>query len=90
MMPRATRLFRHDVFSLLAVTPTAGAIPYKAAFSERLSTPHTGASAKERRGKLDEAKAAYLLLLEKRLPLGGTIARSRLEQMGVHVSRPGQ
>jgi len=44
----------------------------------------------ERRGKLDEAKAAYLLLLEKRLPLGGTIARSRLEQMGVHVSRPGQ
>ncbi|MBL9208919.1 MAG: hypothetical protein JNL92_00540 [Opitutaceae bacterium] len=44
----------------------------------------------EKRGKREEAKAAYLLLLEKRLPFGGTIARSRLEQMGVQVSRPGQ
>jgi tetratricopeptide (TPR) repeat protein len=44
----------------------------------------------EKRGKFEEAKAAYLLLLEKRLPFGGTIARTRLEQMGVQVLRPGQ
>lgn len=44
----------------------------------------------EKRGRFEEAKRAYLILLEKQLPYGGTIARSRLEQMGVPVARPGQ
>jgi hypothetical protein len=44
----------------------------------------------EKRGRREEAKLAYLLLLEKRLPFGEAIARSRLEQMGVPVARPGQ
>jgi thioredoxin-like negative regulator of GroEL len=43
----------------------------------------------EKRGRREEAKRAYLLLLEKQLPYGGAIARSRLEQMGVPVTRPG-
>jgi hypothetical protein len=44
----------------------------------------------EKRGRIDEARAAYRLVLEKRLPYGETIARTRLEQLGGAGSRPGQ
>ncbi len=44
----------------------------------------------EKRERFDEAKRAYLLLLEKGLPYGGTTARARLEQLGVPVTRTGQ
>ena len=37
----------------------------------------------EKLGRLDEAKKAYQLLLDKRLPYGEAIARTRLEQLGV-------
>ena len=37
----------------------------------------------EKRGRLEEAKAAYLVLLEKRLPFGDSLARARLQQLGV-------
>jgi tetratricopeptide (TPR) repeat protein len=39
----------------------------------------------EKLGRLDEAKEAYRLLLDKRLPHGDAIARTRLEQLGVSV-----
>jgi TolA-binding protein len=37
----------------------------------------------EKRGRLEEAKEAYQLLLRKRLPHGEAIARARLQQLGV-------
>ncbi len=36
----------------------------------------------EKRGRIDDARAAYQLLLEKRLPYGEAIARARLQQAG--------
>ncbi|MGH7957223.1 MAG: hypothetical protein ACREH8_09440, partial [Opitutaceae bacterium] len=44
----------------------------------------------EKRGKREEAKAAYLLVLEKRLPFGEPIAKARLQQFGVTAPRAGQ
>jgi cellulose synthase operon protein C len=43
----------------------------------------------EKRGRREEAKAAYQLVLEKRLPFEA-IAKSRLQQLGVPVERTGQ
>jgi cellulose synthase operon protein C len=43
----------------------------------------------ERRGHREEAKAAYLLVLEKRLPFGEPIAKARLQQFGM-MPRAGQ
>lgn len=44
----------------------------------------------EKRGRFEEARAAYALVLEKRLPFGET-ARARLQQLGVPAAaRPGQ
>ena len=40
----------------------------------------------EKRGRLEEAKAAYLVLLEQRLPFGDALARVRLQQLGVPVA----
>ena len=37
----------------------------------------------EKLGRLDEAKEAYRLLLDKRLPYGEAVATTRLEQLGV-------
>ncbi len=42
----------------------------------------------EKLGRLDEAKEAYRLLLDKRLPYGEAVARTRLEQLGVLPSKP--
>lgn len=42
----------------------------------------------EKLGRLDEARAAYRLLLDKRLPTGESVARARLMQLG--VSSPGK
>jgi predicted negative regulator of RcsB-dependent stress response len=36
----------------------------------------------ERLGRTDEARRAYELLLDQRLPAGESIARARLEQLG--------
>ena len=36
----------------------------------------------ERLGRTDEARRAYELLLDQRLPAGEAIARARLEQLG--------
>jgi tetratricopeptide (TPR) repeat protein len=36
----------------------------------------------ETQGRLDEAREAYRLLLEKRLPIGESVARTRLQQLG--------
>jgi tetratricopeptide (TPR) repeat protein len=44
----------------------------------------------EKRGRLEEAKAAYLLVLERRLPFGEAIARARLQQFGVPAPKTGQ
>lgn len=41
----------------------------------------------EKLGRADEAKRAYQLLLDKRLPYGEAVARARLEQLGVVVPR---
>ena len=43
----------------------------------------------EKRGRREEAKAAYLLVLEKRLP-GEAIAKARLQQFGVPVAKSDQ
>lgn len=40
----------------------------------------------EKRGRFEEAKASYRLLLEKRLPFGAALARSRLQQLGAPPS----
>lgn len=42
----------------------------------------------ERQGRIEEAKAAYRLLLEKRLPYGEAVARARLQQLGVLPIKP--
>jgi hypothetical protein len=44
----------------------------------------------EKRGRREDAKAAYLLVLEKRLPFGETVARARLQQFGVLPPKVGQ
>lgn len=44
----------------------------------------------EKRGRFEEAKAAYVLLLERRLPYGEAIARARLQQLGVPQPKAGQ
>lgn len=44
----------------------------------------------DKRGRYEEAKAAYLLVLEKRLPFGEATARARLQQLGVPGNRTGQ
>ena len=36
----------------------------------------------EKLGRLDEAREAYRLLLDKRLPIGESVARNRLQQLG--------
>lgn len=41
----------------------------------------------EKMGRFDEARQAYGLLLEKRLPYGEAVARARLEQLGVTAPR---
>jgi tetratricopeptide (TPR) repeat protein len=48
------------------------------------------ADLQEKRGRLEEAKAAYRLVLEKRLPYGGAIAKARLQQFGVPEAKPSQ
>jgi hypothetical protein len=40
----------------------------------------------EQQEKLEEAKQAYLLILERKLGYGGTLAKTRLERMGVPVA----
>ena len=42
----------------------------------------------ERQGRIEEAKAAYKLLLEKRLPYGEAVARARLAQFGIQPAKP--
>jgi tetratricopeptide (TPR) repeat protein len=42
----------------------------------------------EKRGRIEEAKAAYLLVLEKRLTAGEPTARARLQQFGVTAPAP--
>ena len=42
----------------------------------------------EKLGRLEEAKASYRLVLEKKLPYGGAVARARLEQFGVNAAKP--
>jgi TolA-binding protein len=44
----------------------------------------------EKSGRLEEAKSAYLLVLEKRLPFGEAIARARLQQLGVRPAKSGE
>ncbi len=39
----------------------------------------------EKLGRLDEAREAYRLLLDKRLPTGESVARSRLQQLGANA-----
>ncbi len=41
----------------------------------------------EKQGRFDEAKRAYQLILERRLPYAEAVARSRLEQLGVPVAK---
>jgi tetratricopeptide (TPR) repeat protein len=43
----------------------------------------------EKRGNLEEAKRAHLLVLEKKLPYGDAIARGRLQQLGVTPAKAG-
>ena len=42
----------------------------------------------EKLGRFDEAKEAYRVLLDKRLPFGEAVARTRLEQLGVQLAKP--
>ena len=43
----------------------------------------------EKRGRFEEAKASYRLLVDKKLPFGAALARSRLQQLGAPpVSSP--
>jgi hypothetical protein len=44
----------------------------------------------EKRGRYEEAKAAYILVLETNLPFGGAIATARLQQLGVGAAKTGQ
>lgn len=41
----------------------------------------------EKRGRFDDAKSAYLELIEQRLPYGEALARARLQQLGVPVTK---
>jgi predicted negative regulator of RcsB-dependent stress response len=43
----------------------------------------------EKRGRFNEAKAAYVMVLESRLPFG-TVAAARLQQLGVGAPKAGQ
>jgi predicted TPR repeat methyltransferase len=44
----------------------------------------------EKRGRFEEAKAAYVMVLESRLPDAGSIASARLQQLGMPPVKAGQ